>query len=112
MLSALQRQYEILTILFERRFETAPNLAFEFSVCKNTIYNDIGLLSLSFPIYTIQGNGGGIFVMDGAKLGRKYLTEKQMSLLTKLMSQLTGDELQVMQSILRTFSVKNSQKEE
>jgi len=105
MLSAFERQYEILSILYKRRFETAPNLAFEFGVCKSTIYNDICSLSIRFPIYTKPGSGGGVYVMDGAVFGREYLSEQQELFLRGLMPKLSSDDQRIMQTILDTFTI-------
>ncbi|MDE6024835.1 MAG: hypothetical protein K2G45_05215 [Lachnospiraceae bacterium] len=40
----------------------------EFSVCVRTIRNDIVALSDGYPIYTMQGAGERIFIMDSYKL--------------------------------------------
>lgn len=95
---------EILEVLCRRRSDTVENLASEFGVSKRTIKYDIEYLSLSYPVYTVQGNGGGIYITDGYKLGRKYLTETQSELLEKLSARLTGEELETMKGILQTFS--------
>ena len=60
-------------------------------------------MTLSYHIYTVQGKGGGVYVSDGYRLGKKYLTDKQAELLEELSKGLTGNELAVMQSILKTF---------
>ena len=80
------------------------NLAIEFNVSVSTIMRDVQELSRSHPIITKQGGGGGIEVMDGYHLGMRYMTSEQTALLEKLSDGLTGDELLVMQSILKTFS--------
>ncbi len=101
--SALERRQEILEVLCERRYETVENLATEFGVGERTIRRDIEYLSLSYPIYTMPGKGGGIHVDQDYRLGKKYLTDKQSELLEELSKRLTGNELAVMQSILKTF---------
>ena len=101
--SALERRQEILEVLCERRYDTVENLATEFGVGERTIRRDIEYLSLSYPIYTTQGKGGGIHVDQDYRLGKKYLTDKQSELLEELSKGLTGNELAVMQSILKTF---------
>ena len=77
MHSTAERRQMILQALCERRSELAENLAVEFGVTTRTIYNDIEILAYSYPIYTVQGIGGGIYVVDGFRLGMKYLTENQ-----------------------------------
>ena len=102
-MSANERRMQILEVLCERRHETRENLANEFGVSKRTIEYDIQTLMLSYPIYTTQGGGGGIHVVDGYRFGKKYMTDKQTELLERLASSLTGEDLETMQSILKTF---------
>ena len=103
MQSALERRQEILEVLCERRHESVEKLATEFGVNERTIRRDIEYMTLSYPIYTVPGKGGGVYVSDGYRLGKKYLTDKQSELLEELSKGLTGNELAVMQSILKTF---------
>lgn len=103
-MTANDRRLSILYVLLERRKENIGNLAIEFNVSVSTIMRDVQELSRSHPIITKQGGGGGIEVMDGYHLGMRYMTSEQTALLEKLSDSLTGDELLVMQSILKTFS--------
>ena len=103
-MTANDRRLSILYVLLERRKENIGNLAIEFNVSVSTIMRDVQELSRSHPIITKQGGGGGIEVMDGYHLGMRYMTSEQTALLEKLSDGLTGDELLVMQSILKTFS--------
>ncbi len=107
-MTANERRMAILEVLCERRYDKRANLAFEFGVSKRTIENDILELSLSYPVYTQQGTNGGVYVMEGFELGRKYLSDKQKSLLEKVLVRLTAEERKVMQSILKEFSKPNS----
>lgn len=102
-ISASERRMQILEVLCERRHDTRENLATEFGVSKRTIEYDIQTLMLNYPIYTTQGGGGGIHVVDGYRLGRKYINSKQAELLERLAESLTGEDLETMQSILKTF---------
>lgn len=65
MRSTIERRQAILEALSDRRRETVANLASEFDVSNATIRRDIEVLSCSAPIFTVQGNGGGIHVADG-----------------------------------------------
>ena len=103
-MNANDRRLEILRVLCERRFDTISHLALEFGVCIRTIKYDIVALSLSHPICTTPGNGGGVSIMEGYRLGMKYLTERQVSLLEKLSAGLSGDDLVTMKNILKTFT--------
>lgn len=103
-LSVNERRMQILEVLCERKFETIDNLMFEFSASRATIKRDIQELILSYPVYTVQGHGGGVRIDDGYRLGMKYFSEKQTALLEKLTEGLTGEELETMKGILQTFS--------
>jgi len=103
MQSAVDRRQSLLELMCERRHETIDNLAFEFDVDRRTIRRDIEVLSISYPIYTTKGTGGGVHVVDVYRLGRKYLSETESDLLEKLASKLTGGEFETMQAILKKF---------
>lgn len=103
MKNALERRQQILEVLCERRHESVENLAYEFGVHERTIRRDIENLSLSYPIYTTQGVGGGVYIMDGFKLGRKYLNNEETLLLEKLLTQLKGNDRATMKAILKKF---------
>ncbi len=109
-MTASERRNAILEILCMRRFETVENLAFEFGVTGRTIRNDILILSLDYPIYTVQGNGGGIHVDENYRLGKSYLKDEQRELLERLMPNLIGKDAEIMKSILKTFGLKGAKK--
>jgi len=103
-----ERRQEIMETLCHRRHETMANLAFEFGVSVRTIRNDIDCLSLSYPLETIRGRyGGGVRVMDGFHLNRKYLKPEQKELLERLGAPLSGKDLAIMKSILKNFTLNN-----
>ena len=101
-MSVNERRKALLEALCARRHDTRENLAFEFGVSKRTIEYDVLSLSLEYPVYTTQGNGGGIHVVDGFRLDMKYLTDKQLALLEKLVGGLSGEDAEVMKSIIST----------
>ncbi len=103
MIKTTERRMAILHILCARRKETIENLAFELDVCRNTIQRDIEILSLSFPIYTSQGVGGGIYVVEGFQLGMRYLTKAQCELLERLLGAVEGADKETLHSIIKTF---------
>lgn len=105
MQSALERRKEILDVMNLRRHDTVSNLAFEFGVSERTIQRDLQLLCIDYQIYTVQGNGGGVHVVDGASVGRKYMSDKQEELLQKLIPGLEGDDAETMREILKGFAV-------
>jgi predicted DNA-binding transcriptional regulator YafY len=92
-----ERRMEIMEVLCQRRQETMENLATEFGVSIRTIRNDIDYLSLSYPLETIRGRyGGGVRVMDGFYMNRKYLKPEQKELLERLGTSLSGKDLTIM----------------
>lgn len=109
-MTASERRNAILEVLCMRRFEKVENLAFEFNVTGRTIRNDVLILSLEYPIYTTQGNGGGIHVDENYRLGKSYLKDEQQKLLERLLPELNGKDAEVMKSILRTFGLKGEKK--
>ena len=102
---ATERRIAILEVLCERRHDSVENLANEFGVSIRTIKYDIEALILSYPVYTTQGNGGGVHVVEGYYIGRKYLKPSQEALLHKLKESLRGEELRTMHEILKTFAL-------
>ena len=101
-----ERREAILNVLCKIRQDTVENLAHEFGVSVRTIKYDIEELTLAHPIETVRGRyGGGVKVAEGYYLGRKYLKPNQQELLKKLSEQLSGNDLEVMNSILRDFAL-------
>lgn len=103
-MTANERRMALLEVLCLRRHDTRENLAFEFGVSKRTIEYDVEILSASYPIYSVQGKGGGIYVMEGFQLNKKYLTDKQSKYLEELAATSTGESRQIALSILKDFS--------
>ena len=96
-MKANERRMAILEALCERRREQVANLAFEFGVTEWTIRQDILTLS------TVQGHGGGVYIADGYRLGKKYFSQKQSEFLERIAEGLTGEDLEMMKGILKTF---------
>ena len=107
MQSTTDRRQMILEHLLDNRHATRKELADKFGVSTRTIERDIIVLSCSYPIDTQQGGGGGIFIADGYRLGMKYLTEEQLTLLVKISNSLKREEFDIMNSIIKTFKRPN-----
>ena len=103
-MTANERRMALLEVLCLRRHDTRENLAFEFGVSKRTIEYDVQILSANYPIYSVQGKGGGIFIMEGYELHKSYLTNKQSEVLQEMALTLTGENKQIVLSILKDFS--------
>lgn len=109
-MSLAERRQELLEVLCRRRHDTYDNLARDFNVSKMTIRRDIAALMCSYPIETVHGGRHGcVKVMDGYYLrhqnrDHKTLDKKQMALLRKLSGQLSGDDLDTLNSIIVQFA--------
>ncbi len=103
--SALERRQAMLELLSDRRKETVANLMTEFNVSRCTVLRDIQILGCSVPIYTVQGNGGGIRVANGYYYGCRYLHKEQEALLRKLLPELQPGDQKILQSILTSFEM-------
>lgn len=102
-MTASERRQAILEVLSLRRHETRENLANEFGVSKRTIEYDVLNLMLTYPVYTVQGNGGGIYVTDNFRLDRPRMNEKQTALLQKVLLTLSGEDKETMQNIINIY---------
>ena len=72
------RLFEILYLLVEKRAITAGELAQRLEVSERTIYRDIDALSAAgIPVFTQQGQGGGIRLMDQFVLDKALLSQAQ-----------------------------------
>ena len=105
-----ERRQAIIDILCQNGHETMKNLASEFGVSIRTICYDIEMLSLTYPLFTLQGRCGGVYLMEEYRLRRKYLMPQQQELLERLASTLIGEDLEIMLSILRDFALKGADK--
>ena len=72
----INRLFQIIYILLEKKSTTAGELAEHFEVSTRTIYRDIDVLSYAgVPIYMNKGHGGGhtsdgkLYIKQGAYLG-------------------------------------------
>jgi predicted DNA-binding transcriptional regulator YafY len=76
----IHRLFEIVYILLNKNSITAQELADHFEVSVRTIYRDIEVLTLAqIPIYTTQGKGGGIALLDSYVLNKSMLTDHEQS---------------------------------
>ena len=102
-MTASERRRAILELLCVRKFETSANLAAEFGVSIRTIGYDIERLSLDYPIYTTTGTYGGVRIMEGFRMRKKFLSEEQSAFLKELIPTLSGDKKSMAESVLNDF---------
>lgn len=103
MKCAVDRRRMILEILNERRFDTIGNLAVRFGVHKNTILNDLMVISCYAPIYTVQGKGGGVKMIEGYNSNNRYLSINQEKALVDVINGNPPD-IETLSSILVSFA--------
>lgn len=74
----IQRLFEIVYILLEKKNVTAKELAEHFEVSARTIYRDVETLSeAGIPIYANKGKGGGIRLMPEFVLNKAVITQQE-----------------------------------
>lgn len=78
----INRLFEIIYILLDKRTVTADYLAKKFEVSRRTVYRDIEALSQSgIPIYTERGKNGGIRILDNFVLDKSLISDKEQSMI-------------------------------
>lgn len=97
------RRHKMQEYLSAKRKVTYRELADEYGITRRTAMRDIEILTLSVPLETVPGNGGGVKVMDGWYSNRLYMSEDQKLLLIELRETLTGKKREIMESILTDF---------
>ena len=74
----INRLFEIVYLLLDKKQMTAKELAEHFEVSTRTIYRDVESLSTAgIPIYMSKGKGGGIALLPEFVLNKAVLTEKE-----------------------------------
>jgi len=74
----INRLFEIVYILLDKKTVTAKELAERFEVSTRTIYRDIETLSSTgIPVYMSKGKGGGISLLPDFILNKVVLTDKE-----------------------------------
>lgn len=74
----MERLFEMVHLLMDKPTLTAKELAAHFEVSTRTILRDVDTLAgAGIPIYTLQGKGGGIGLMEGFVLDKSLLTKEQ-----------------------------------
>ena len=104
MRSALERRQQMLEYLSDHRFTTYSELASKFGISRRTAVRDIEELTCSAPIFSVQGNGGGIRVADGWYLSKTYLCDEDEEMLRRLLPGLQPEDQKTMERILTSFA--------
>lgn len=109
-MTARERRRTILEVLNQRRHVTRENLAYEFGVTARMIDYDIEKLSLEYPIYTVPGRGGGVYVDENFELRKEYLTDEQAAFLERITADLSPEDSSIAISILQKFGFQRKRR--
>lgn len=72
---SVNRLFQMIHILLERKTVTAAELARKFEISVRTVYRDVDTLSSAgIPIYTTRGKGGGISLLGNYILDKALLS--------------------------------------
>lgn len=102
-MTALERKEMLLNILIARKYESLDNLAFELEVSKSTIKRDVLELSLSYPVYTQQGKGGGVFIEKDYYLFKQYLKSEEQECLEHFLEIANPEQQRILTNILNKY---------
>ncbi|MGG6312496.1 helix-turn-helix transcriptional regulator [Paenibacillus macerans] len=99
----MNRLFEIVYLLMQRKTMTAAELAERFEVSTRTIYRDIDTLSgAGIPVYSSKGKGGGIGLLPDFVLNKSLLSEvEQNEILFGLQSLEATNALQTSQVLAK-----------
>ncbi|HHV11386.1 MAG TPA: YafY family transcriptional regulator [Clostridiales bacterium] len=109
----INRLFEIIYILLNKKSVTAQELAEHFEVSRRTIYRDIDILCESgIPIYTNKGKGGGICLLENYVLNKSVLTDQEqadiLAALQGLNATIPSDRGQILSKLDSLFGNKNT----
>lgn len=108
----INRLFEIIYILLNKKTITASELAERLEVSKRTVYRDIDVLSQAgIPIYSSRGKNGGIGILDNFVLDKSLISDKEQSaIITALcaMSKLPNLEKTGLEEKLKTIFGKEN----
>ena len=99
-----ERRIKILQILLLNKKATRQELSEEFQVSINTIVRDIEFISRIAPIYTKQGNGGGIYILPEFRSYKNYLTNTEENFLYEMMLKVSNEEKRILCGIITKFT--------
>ena len=101
----VNRLFEIIYILLDKKMITAKELAERFGVSQRTVYRDIDTLSLAgIPVYTEKGKGGGISLLPNFVLNKSILSEQEQNEILSALQGLSGIKTTETDGVLKKLS--------
>lgn len=102
----IDRLFQIVYILLEKKNVTAKMLSEHFEVSQRTIYRDIDVLGqCGVPVYTTKGKGGGIALLENFILDKSAMTEQEQNqILMALQSMPKGGKEDIGQTLKKYSS--------
>ena len=92
-MSVVARQFQMVYLLLEKGRMTAGELAEKLEVSPRTVLRDVDALSAAgVPVYTTQGAGGGVALLDGYVLDRAAFSDEEQRQLLLALQSLPGQE--------------------
>ena len=102
----INRLFEIIYILLDKKSMTARELAEHFGVARRTICRDIDTLSTAgIPVYTARGKGGGIRLLPDFVLNKSILSGQEQSEILSALHGLSSIKVDDTRQILQKLSV-------
>ena len=89
----INRLFKLVYYLLVNGKTSAPELAEKFEVSTRTIYRDLDAISAAgIPIYTTQGKGGGISLLESFVLDKSLFSEKEKEQILMALQGITSVE--------------------
>jgi len=108
----INRLFEIVYILLDKKIVTAKELSEHFEVSVRTIYRDVDILSgAGIPIYTNKGKGGGISLIEDYVLNKSVLSEKEQKEILMSLQSLNAMKFLEIEPVLKKLSMVFNKKE-
>ena len=104
-LSTFERRIEILLLLMKSEKVTLSELSKEYSVHKNTVYNDIAFLGRYAPIRAKSGVNGGIYLGDNYHNRVFLYLSYEEEVLAEIMETLVPPERNIVRNVINKFSM-------
>ena len=102
-MDASWRRDAIIEFLRQQGKVSTRVLAEHFRVTRQTILQDITVLSSRCDICTERGRNGGVYLLEKSRPAKQFLSSTQTEVLLQLLPALSEEKRLIVQSILRDF---------